>query len=355
METVPVFIGLDYHSQSVQACVVDSAGRVLLNRRCANEPGEVVACVRAGWTVRGVALESCCGAADFAESLAALTGWGVALAHAGYVARMKTNPDKTDYADARMLAELCRAGLVPRVWLPPENIRELRLLVRLRADVVASARACKTRILAVLRQQRIVEPPEARGRWSKAWLSWLTGARCALSEQGRFVVGQLCEQLAQLGARVKGVEARLDAATRDDAVVARLRAIKGVGPVTAWTMRALIGRFDRFANGKQLARFCAVTPRNASSGQRVADAGMIRAGDRQLKSVVIEAAQRLRRYDPRWRALGESMRARGKAASVIVGAVANRWVRWLHHQMQETHPSSPPREETRQGARPAAA
>jgi len=31
-------------------------------------------------------------------------------------------------------------------------------------------------------------------------------------------------------------------------------------------MRALIGDFSRFACGKQLARFCALTPRNASSG-----------------------------------------------------------------------------------------
>src|SRR5262249_61457867 len=112
--------------------------------------------------------------------------------------------------------------------------------------------------------------------------------------------------------------------TAGDAVVERLRTIKGIGNVTAWTMRALIGRFDRFTTGKQLARFCSVTPRNASSGQRVADSGMIRAGDPQLKTVVIEAAQRLRRYEPRWRGLSEAMAARGKAASVIVGAVANR-------------------------------
>jgi transposase len=108
METVPVFVGLDYHSKSVQVCVVDGAGRVLLYRRCGNDPAEVAACVM---------------------------------------------------------------------------------------------------------QQR------------------------------------------------------------------------EVGPVTAWTMRALSGRFDRFANGKQLGRFCpqlwAVTPCNASSGQRVADSGMVRAGDRQ--------------------------------------------------------------------------
>lgn len=355
METVPVFVGLDYHSRSVQVCVVDGAGRVLLNRRCGNSPADVAACVKQGWSVKGVAVESCCGAADFAEALAAFTGWSVVMAHAGYVARMKSNPDKTDYADARLLAELCRAGLIPRVWLPPEDIRELRLLIRPRADLVCQARACKTRVLSVLRQQRVVEPESARGRWTEAWLAWLQSPACAVSQQGRFVITLLLDELAEINGRQKKLEQRLAEATAGDEVVARLMQQKGIGPVTAWTMRALIGRFDRFASGKQLARFCAVTPCNASSGQRVADSGMVRAGDRQLKSVVIEAAQRLARYDPRYKEMSQRLRGRGKPASVAIGAVANRWARRLYHQMQEKHPPSPPREETRPETRRAAA
>lgn len=108
-----------------------------------------------------------------------------------------------------------------------------------------------------------------------------------------------------------------------------------MGPVTAWTMRALIGEFSRFATGKQLARFCAVTPRNASSGDRQADGGLIRAGDPLLKTVVIEAAHRLRRYDARWSSFAAGLTARGKPTGVVVAAVANRWMRWLHHQLKE--------------------
>jgi transposase len=63
--------------------------------------------------------------------------------------------------------------------------------------------------------------------------------------------------------------------TAADAVVAKLMSLAGVGLVTAVTLRAEVGRFERFDTGKQLARFCGVTPRNASSGQRQADAGLI--------------------------------------------------------------------------------
>lgn len=123
-------------------------------------------------------------------------GWPLNPAHPGYVARMKHNPDKTDYRDAKMLAELSRAGLIPPVWLPPRCVRELRLLVRLRADLVGHLRSVKTRLLAVLRQQRIAEP-RGVGRWCRKWLAWLVGAECGLSEPGRR--RQEVSQLADCG------------------------------------------------------------------------------------------------------------------------------------------------------------
>lgn len=339
MENVPVFVGLDYHTKSVQVCVVDSSGRVLANKRCGNSLLEIVQTLGPGRRVVRAAIESCCGAADLAEQLSDTRtgpGWPTTLAHAGYVSRMKCNPDKTDYSDARMLAELCRVGMIAPVWLPPQSIRELRLLIRLRADLVGQGRAAKTRILAVLRQQRIAEPTAERamGRWSKRWLAWLAGDN-GLSDQARFVVRTLIDDLKFIKGKIAKVDAQLRAATANDEVIKKLRTHKGIGEVTAWTMRALIGRFDRFISGKHLSRFCAVTPQNASSGQRVADSGMVRAGDPQLKSVVIEAAQRLRRYEPRWKRMSESMRARGKPASVVVGAIANRWMRGLFHELKE--------------------
>lgn len=339
MENVPVFVGLDYHSKSVQVCVLDAGGRVLTNKRCGNSLLEIVQALGPGRRVVRAAIESCCGAADLAERLNDThtgPGWPITLAHAGYVARMKCNPDKTDYSDARMLAELCRVGMIAAVWLPPLPIRELRLLIRLRSDLVGQGRAAKTRMLAVLRQQRIAEPTTepGMGRWSKRWLAWLM-SDIGLSEQARFVVRTLMDDVTFIKGKIARVDAQLRDATADDDVVKKLRTHKGIGEVTAWTMRALIGRFDRFISGKHLSRFCAVTPQNASSGQRVADSGMVRAGDPQLKSVVIEAAQRLRRYEPRWKRMSGSMQARGKPSSVIVGAVANRWIRSLFHELKE--------------------
>jgi transposase len=232
-----------------------------------------------------------------------------------------------------MLAELCRVGFLPRVWLAPSHIRQLRRLVRDRQGLVNQRRDTKLRMLGLLRESRVPEPPEVR-RWNKVWLAWVASCE-GLGPHGRWVMDRLLAQLRWLGEQIALVEERLELATSDDPVATLLRAIKGIGRVVGWMLRAAIGRFDRFSNGKQMARFCGLTPRNASSGQRQADAGLIRAGDPTLRTVLIEAAHRLRRYDVRWKALSQKMQDAGKPTCVIIPAIANRWVRWLYHRINQ--------------------
>ncbi len=329
MDDSTVFVGMDYHKDSIQVCVMDDAGRVLGNRSCGNDPQAVAAFVARHGRVKGAALESCEGTADFADHLIALTGWSVDLAHPGYVHRLRQSPDKTDYSDARLLADLERVGYIPRVWLAPQRIRELRRLVRYRRQLVNERRNAKLRIRALLREhRRACEAP----RWGMAWYRWM---RCVdLPEQSRWILDRHLDRLARLNDDVKAVERRLEAVTKHDTVVEKLLSLPGVGPVTAWVLLAEVGRFDRFRSGKQLARFCGLTPRNASSGQREADAGLIRCCNQDLRSVLIEAGHRLKRYDPRWSALSQRLRQSGKSGSVTVVAVANRWMRWLYHEMK---------------------
>ena len=110
MSNVAVFVGLDYHQDSVQVCVLDEQGRQLLNRSCPNDWRRIAEAAGSVGAVRRAAVEACCGAADLAEELSARAGWHVDLAHPGYVQRMKRSPDKTDFTDGRMLADLTRVG-----------------------------------------------------------------------------------------------------------------------------------------------------------------------------------------------------------------------------------------------------
>lgn len=333
MATLPVFVGLDYHDSSVQVCVLDSDGKQLGNAACPNDALAIAAFVGRFHRPVCAAIESCSGAANLAEELVQRAGWSVDLAHPGYVARMKQNPDKTDYHDARVVADLERVGYLPKVWLAPEYIRELRHLVRYRQQLAQQRCKTRLRLRALLREQRC-RPPQGINPWTRAWRTWVERG-APLSLVGRLLAKKHLEELDRLAGVIGEAEAELARWTADDAEVKRLRQQRGVGPVTAWTIRAEIGRFDRFRTGKQMAKFCGLSPRNASSGQRQADAGLIKAANGQLRSVLIEAAHRLVRYDPHWKEFAARLRAGGKPGSVTAAAVANRWVRRLYHQMQD--------------------
>ena len=133
-----------------------------------------------------------------------------------------------------------------------------------------------------------------------------------------------------LSEQIRDVERRMEESTKDDAVVQRLLAQKGVGLVTAVTMRAEIGFSAAFHAGSSWLAYCAVTPMNASSGKRQADGGLIRAGNLHLRTMLIESAHRLARYVPKWKTLKDRLKSAGKPASVAAAAVANRWIRHLY-------------------------
>ena len=136
---------------------------------------------------------------------------------------------------------------------------------------------------------------------------------CPLSESDRWLAEELIQQLEFLNNKIAGALARIEKATRDAPLVAKLLSLFGVGLITAVTVRAEIGRFDRFDTGKQLSRFCGVTPRNASSGNKQADAGLIKAGNPELRHVLIQLAHRLINRDPnRWGKLAGQMLQRDK-------------------------------------------
>ena len=47
MSKVTVYVGLDYHKDSIQVCIMDTAGKILANRSCSNQAKAVVALVAA--------------------------------------------------------------------------------------------------------------------------------------------------------------------------------------------------------------------------------------------------------------------------------------------------------------------
>ena len=334
MSSIPVFVGLDYHQDSIQVCVLNQKGDVLLNRSTVNSSDELRRVITPLGAVQRVGIEACCGAADLGEELVERFGWNVSLGHPAYIARIKSSPDKSDYSDGRLLADLTRVGYLPRVWLAPAAIRELRQLVNHRQRLVDHGRALKLQVGAVLREQRVKIGSDRGSRWSKTWTASVRD-NAALSEQARWIVDDLLDEVVHYQRKIVAAEKRLRLAAKGDKVVAKLMEQPGIGEVTAWVFRAYIGRFDRFKTAKQLARYCGMSPCNASSGKRKADAGLIDGCNKLLRMTVVQASHRLIRTQERWSNMAACLIKRGKPKCLAVGSVGNRCLRCLHHVMKD--------------------
>ena len=330
------YVGLDYHDDSIRVCVMNSEGVVLANRNRANNVEDVGEFIWHGGAPRSVAIEACCGAADFITELEKRYQFRVRMAHPGYVSRLKQSPDKTDCDDAELLADLVRVNYLPDVWIAPEETRQLRRLARYRQGLAAQRKRIKQQMRSLLREERLKCDCDT-SPWTKDWMRWVR-EEARLGEQARWVMDELIVSLDEIKDRIERVEKRFEEATKDDPLTQQLLSQPGIGLVTAFVMRAEIGSFHRFRSGKQLARFCSVTPLNASSGKREADAGIVRQANPELRRIVIEAAQRISRYDDQWIALKTHLVKRGKPKSVAIVAVANRWMRHLYHKIKATVP-----------------
>lgn len=325
------YVGIDYHLNSIQVCVLSSDGKKLGNKKCKNDTLEVIEYISKFGDVEQGAVEVSCGAASFVEDIKSLAGWHFELCHPGYVNRMKHNPDKSDKSDAELIADLVRVGYLPKVWLCPENIRELRQVVRFRFQRVSEAKRIKVRIRAILRNLRIKTPPKFS--LNKIWcLNWLEEKSKELPSQSQWVLQEQLSALEFVKKQISKTEQRLIAWSAEDNLTQKLLSMKGVGLVGATVIRAEVCTTTRFSRSKEFARFCGFSPRNCSSGERQADSGLIKVGNTELKRVIVQIAQIKCRTEPKWREFADRL---NKPFCVRVVAVANRWLRSLFHELRE--------------------
>ena len=193
-------------------------------------------------------------------------------------------------------------------------------------------RATKVRVKALLRNNRI-KLPKKLSLWTKAGLSWLESI-IALGDHSSWVLERYLAEIERKKEEVASATLRIKNYVSKDTLCQKLLSHRGIGVITAAVMRAEIGNFSRFKNGKQLARFCGFSPCNRSSGKNVATAGLIRAGNPLLKSCINQGIWTLIRYDKHWNAFAERLIKQGKHKCVAAGAVANRWLRRLFHEVK---------------------
>src|SRR5215203_3505985 len=144
-----VYVGIDLHRKRSQVAVVDERGQQLLSRRLVNDPERFRELLGELAEDASFALEATYGWEWLAELLEA-EGRELHLAHPLRTKAIASARVKTDAVDARTLAQLLRADLLPEAYVAPRELRDLRDLLRHRIALTQMRSALKNRVHAML-------------------------------------------------------------------------------------------------------------------------------------------------------------------------------------------------------------
>ena len=240
---------------------------------------------------------------DVAFALEGCTGWRYVveeLARAGIEAHMaepaetaalkgRKSRAKTDRSDARHLRELLVTGRVPESWIPPAQVIDARILVRLYKDLVDERTGWFQRVHATLFHHgaakiaiRVVTP-EGRRLLAQAHDQLPDAARCALT------VG--IRQIDRLNAELDAVRAEIyRVARRQPGARALQRAHFGIGPLTAVAIWAELGDCRRFSSSDDAVRHAGLDVTVYSSDGKRARGHLAKHGPPTLRWALYEAA-----------------------------------------------------------------
>ncbi|OTP70299.1 Mobile element protein [Caballeronia sordidicola] len=233
-------------------------------------------------------MEACGGAHYWARKLKAM-GHTVRLIAPQFVKPyVKTN--KNDAADAEAI---CEAVARPNMrFVPVKNIEQQSVLSvhRVRQSFVRARTAQANQIRGLLSEFGLVVP-QGISHIAQRVPELLEDATNELTGSFRVLIQRLTEHLKELDRQVRELEAQIQAWHRENDASCKLAKVPGIGPITASALIASIGDATSFANGRQLAAWLGLVPRQNSSGGKNVLLGISKRGDTYLRTLLIHGAR----------------------------------------------------------------
>lgn len=244
------------------------------------------------------------------------SGWPVSVVNPARIAgfaQSELTRNKTDKADAKLIAKFAqRADLT--LWEPPSPaVRQLRALVdRLQA-------------LIDMRQQE-------RNRLEALEHGTPTSVQGMVNEHIEWLNQQIQKIQADIDDHIDG-----NPELKQDTDL--IESIPGIGRRASSQFLAYIGDARRFSNAKALAAFIGVTPRQKQSGSSInGRSHLSRAGHAAARKALFMPGMVAKRYNPVVVELSERLEKRGLTPKAIVGASMRKLVHLIYGVLKSGQP-----------------
>ncbi len=320
-------LGVDIAKNVFQLHGVNRNGRVLLKRRVMRD--QILAAI-AQIEPCTVVVEACTSAFYWQRQFEAL-GHRVKIISPQYV-KPFVRRQKNDGNDAEAICTAARQPHIPLVPKKTVEQQDIQALHRARQRMVNHRTAVVSQIRGLLldrgfafaksitRARRIV--PEI-----------LSDLENELTPLPREAIAELYDLFRDLDRRIASFDKKINRVFRECEACQRLARIKGVGPKTATAIIAAVGDGSEFKNGRHLAAWIGLVPRQFSSGDKTVLMGISKRGNQHLHSLLVHGARAVVCAAPGKTDLGNQWvnqlrERRGFNRATVAVANKNAWIIW---------------------------
>jgi transposase len=260
----------------------------------------------------------------------------VIVVHPPHVALITRAQVMTDKIAASHLARLLAKGLLVGIWVPPQEVRDRRAIVAQRQKMTRLATQAKNRLHALLHRYHLLPPKgnlfhEEKRNW---WLS------LPVSPLEKVRLFSDLETLAFAQQQASNLENCLVSLAARDERLPLLVQLPGISVVAAMTILSAIGDISRFPEAKKLVGYAGLGARIHDSGLTTRTGRITKAGRKDLRAAMVEAAQTAANTHPHWKAELARLEPRlGRNKAIVAIARKLLVVVWhlLTHQSLDQH------------------
>ena len=274
-----------------------------------------------------VAFEACGGSHWLARQCEAI-GHTVRLVPPQYV-KPYVKGNKNDFIDASAIAEASTRPGMRFVAVKSESAQIMAVCHRLRDAFVAERTACMSRIGAFLLEFGVSLPKgHATMKRLFSWLAVQKGVNLPsvlLTE-----LNLAYEHYCYLNDRIAEQDRKIKAQVNQDERCQLLKTVPGIGDMVASQTVMEVGNAQAFKNGREMAAWLGLVPRQYSTGGKPKLLGISKRGNKHLRCLFVHGARaimsRLDRGDGPFHPWLRELRAK-KPFNVVVVALANKLAR----------------------------
>jgi transposase len=284
-DKVITVLGIDLAKQSFQLHGINSQGKTVLRKKLSRyKLMEYMACIKPCL----VGIEACGGAHHIARKFTDF-GHTVRMMAPQFV-KPYVKSNKNDSADAEAICEAVQRPNMRFVPIKSVEQQDLQSLHRIRSMVIANRTAQINQIRGFLLEHGIVLPKGAsyvRNHLPEI----LENTENKLTVEMRGLLGQLLDELAHMDERIVGYKDKIEAISQQHDACRLLKTIPGIGPLTSTALVAAVGDVSVFKNGREMASWLGLVPRQHSTGGKERLLGISKRGDIYLRMLLIHGAR----------------------------------------------------------------